>query len=148
RGYREPVVYPPGHDPEAAHDPRVVDLQRDRPGRVRALRRDPQDPAQEAAHPPLHARAGGAGLPALRHPDDRQGGIRPMKTRDLRELDRREFLTTVAAGMVVAGLAGRPSAAFAQAAGKTLKPSATDVLLVIDVQNCFEREAVGEQLLE
>ena len=60
-----------------------------------------------------------------------------MKTRDLRELDRREFLTTVAAGMVVAGLAGRPSAAFAQAAGKPLKPSANDVLLVIDVQNCF-----------
>ena len=60
-----------------------------------------------------------------------------MKTHDLRELDRREFLTTVAAGMVVAGLAGRPSAAFAQAAGKPLKPSATDVLLVIDVQNCF-----------
>jgi len=60
-----------------------------------------------------------------------------MKTRDLCELDRRGFLTTVAAGLAVAGLAGRPSAAFAQAAGKPLKPSATDVLLVIDVQNCF-----------
>ena len=55
-----------------------------------------------------------------------------MKTRD-----RREFLKEAATALIVAELATSAPAAFAQAAGGKLKPSATDVLLVIDVQNCF-----------
>src|SRR3989454_5095800 len=98
---------------------------------MRAVHCGPQDPAQEPSHPPLHARAGGRRLPALRHADDRQGGIRPMKT-----YDRREFVRIAAASVAVAGRGTRATPAFAQAAGKT-KPSATDVLLVVDVQNCF-----------
>jgi nicotinamidase/pyrazinamidase len=55
----------------------------------------------------------------------------------MKTYDRREFLKEATAGVVVAGLAARVPVAFAQAAGKKIKPSATDVLLVIDVQNCF-----------
>ena len=55
-----------------------------------------------------------------------------MKTRD-----RREFLKEAATALIVAELATSSRAAFAQATGGKLKPSATDVLLVIDVQNCF-----------
>src|SRR2546430_12467547 len=98
---------------------------------MRAFHCRPQAPAQEPSHPPLHARAGGRRLPALRHADDRQGGIRPMKT-----YDRREFVRIAAASVVVAGMGARATAAFAQAAAK-IKTSATDVLLVVDVQNCF-----------
>jgi nicotinamidase/pyrazinamidase len=47
---------------------------------------------------------------------------------------RREFLQGAATGVI---LAGPPAPASAQTAGKKLTPSATDVLLVIDVQNCF-----------
>jgi nicotinamidase/pyrazinamidase len=50
---------------------------------------------------------------------------------------RREFLESAAAGAVVAGIVGRASAAAAQGTGKKIKPAATDVFLVIDVQNCF-----------
>jgi len=46
---------------------------------------------------------------------------------------RRQFLTCAAGTLVLTGMGG-PRAAFAQ--GK-LKPGAQDVLLVIDVQNCF-----------
>jgi nicotinamidase/pyrazinamidase len=45
-------------------------------------------------------------------------------------LSRRDFLTTAAA----AGLSLLAPSAFAQA---TIRPGATDVLLVVDVQNCF-----------
>jgi nicotinamidase/pyrazinamidase len=55
----------------------------------------------------------------------------------MKTYDRREFLEKAAAGVVGAGLATRVPVAFAQAAGKKITPSATDVLLVIDVQNCF-----------
>lgn len=51
--------------------------------------------------------------------------------------DRRELLKIAAASVVVTALGARATAAFAQAAGQKIKPSATDVLLVIDVQNCF-----------
>jgi nicotinamidase/pyrazinamidase len=47
---------------------------------------------------------------------------------------RREFLKGVASTMVLAGMAGQTARAAAQ--GK-IKPSGDDVLLVIDVQNCF-----------
>jgi nicotinamidase/pyrazinamidase len=47
---------------------------------------------------------------------------------------RREFLRVAAGGLVLGGLAGRAVRAFAQ--GK-IKPTGQDVLLVIDVQNCF-----------
>ena len=50
---------------------------------------------------------------------------------------RREFVKGAAAGAAVAGIAARASVAAAQGTGKKLKPSATDVLLVVDVQNCF-----------
>src|SRR5207245_8678981 len=100
------------------------------PRRMRAVHCGPQDPAQEPSHPPLHARAGGRRLPALRHADDRQGGIRPMKT-----YDRREFVRIAAASVVVAGMGARATAAFAQAAGK-MNPSATDCTLGCDVLKC------------
>jgi nicotinamidase/pyrazinamidase len=47
---------------------------------------------------------------------------------------RRNFLATAAAGLVVAGTTGSASRATAQA---KLKPGPDDVLLVVDVQNCF-----------
>ena len=50
--------------------------------------------------------------------------------------ERRHFLKTAAAGLVVAGLAGCRSAASAPA-GARLKPAPSDVLIVVDVQNCF-----------
>ena len=53
---------------------------------------------------------------------------------DMTTSNRRDFLTLAASGVVLAGLGGGVSRAFAQ--GK-IKPSGTDVLLVIDVQNCF-----------
>ncbi len=48
--------------------------------------------------------------------------------------NRREFLRTLAGGILVAGVAG--AAAKARAQGK-IKPGPKDVLLVVDVQNCF-----------
>ncbi len=48
--------------------------------------------------------------------------------------DRREFLRVAAGGVVLAGLTGGVTKAFAQ--GK-MKPGAEEVLLVVDVQNCF-----------
>jgi nicotinamidase/pyrazinamidase len=48
--------------------------------------------------------------------------------------DRREFLKMMAGGVVLAGLGAQAIPAAAQ--GK-IKPGATDVLLVVDVQNCF-----------
>ncbi len=54
----------------------------------------------------------------------------------MKTYDRREFVRIAAASVVVAGMGARATAAFAQASGK-IKPSATDVLLVVDVQNCF-----------
>ena len=48
--------------------------------------------------------------------------------------DRRVFLGIAAAGLA-ATMAGRVGPAGAQ--GGKMKPGATDVLLVIDVQNCF-----------
>jgi nicotinamidase/pyrazinamidase len=55
----------------------------------------------------------------------------------MKTCDRREFMRIAVSGVVVAGLAAPATGAFAQATGKKLRPSATDVLLVIDVQNCF-----------
>ena len=48
--------------------------------------------------------------------------------------DRRAFLGIAAAGLAAA-MAGRVGPVGAQ--GGKMKPGATDVLLVIDVQNCF-----------
>jgi nicotinamidase/pyrazinamidase len=48
--------------------------------------------------------------------------------------NRREFLKVTAGGLTLAGLVGRASAAGAEA---TIKPGGHDVLLVVDVQNCF-----------
>src|SRR5207245_7879287 len=50
--------------------------------------------------------------------------------------DRRGFLKGTAASLVVAGFAGAARIA-AQTGGMKMKPTAQDVLLVIDVQNCF-----------
>jgi nicotinamidase/pyrazinamidase len=49
--------------------------------------------------------------------------------------DRRAFLGIAAAGLAAAALAGHTGRAAAQ--GTKIKPGAQDVLLVIDVQNCF-----------
>jgi len=49
--------------------------------------------------------------------------------------DRRSFLKSALGGAVAAGMAGRTSRAYAQ--GMKIKPSGTDVLLVVDVQNDF-----------
>jgi nicotinamidase/pyrazinamidase len=48
---------------------------------------------------------------------------------------RRHFLKTAAAGLMVTGIAGCRSAA--PPAGARMKPGANDVLIVVDVQNCF-----------
>ena len=48
--------------------------------------------------------------------------------------NRREFLRVTAGGLTLAGLVGRASAAGAEA---TIRPGGHDVLLVVDVQNCF-----------
>ena len=48
--------------------------------------------------------------------------------------NRREFLRATAGGLTLAGLVGRASAAGAAA---TIRPGGRDVLLVVDVQNCF-----------
>ena len=49
--------------------------------------------------------------------------------------DRRAFLGIAVAGLAAAALAGRTGRAAAQ--GTKIKPGPQDVLLVIDVQNCF-----------
>jgi nicotinamidase/pyrazinamidase len=49
---------------------------------------------------------------------------------------RRHFLKTAAAGVAWAGLSGCRSTASAPA-GARVKPASTDVLIVVDVQNCF-----------
>ena len=49
--------------------------------------------------------------------------------------DRRAFLGLAAAGLAAAAMTGRTGRAAAQ--GAKIKPGAQDVLLVIDVQNCF-----------
>ena len=49
--------------------------------------------------------------------------------------DRRAFLGMAAAGLAAAAMTGRAGRAAAQSA--KIKPGAQDVLLVIDVQNCF-----------
>jgi nicotinamidase/pyrazinamidase len=51
--------------------------------------------------------------------------------------DRRGFLKGTVASLVVAGLAGGERIAAAQTGSTKMKPTAQDVLLVIDVQNCF-----------
>src|SRR6185436_19306647 len=51
--------------------------------------------------------------------------------------DRRTFLRRAGASLVVAGIAGATRDALAQTGGAKMKPTAQDVLLVIDVQNCF-----------
>ncbi len=53
---------------------RLLDVLEAGPGRMRRVRRGPAGGRREALHAPLEARAGGGGLPALRHPDDGQGG--------------------------------------------------------------------------
>jgi len=53
------------------------------------------------------------------------------------EYDRRRILKGTAASFVVAGIAGATRMAAAQAGSMKMKPTAQDVLLVIDVQNCF-----------
>jgi nicotinamidase/pyrazinamidase len=52
-------------------------------------------------------------------------------------VDRRTFLRRAGAGLVVAGIAGATRGALAQTGSNKMKPTAHDVLLVIDVQNCF-----------
>ena len=49
--------------------------------------------------------------------------------------DRRTFLSSMAAGLAGAALAQATGRAWAQ--GTKTKPGPQDVLLVIDVQNCF-----------
>src|SRR5499425_3387355 len=51
--------------------------------------------------------------------------------------DRRGFLKGTAATVAVAGFAGAARMAAAQTGGMKMKPTAQDVLLVVDVQNCF-----------
>src|SRR5215475_506503 len=51
--------------------------------------------------------------------------------------DRRTFLRRAGMSLVVAGIAGATRDAIAQTGSKKMKPTAHDVLLVIDVQNCF-----------
>src|SRR5213594_1492618 len=51
--------------------------------------------------------------------------------------NRRTFLKGIASGITLAATAGRASRSAAQGGGQKIKPSGTDVLLVIDVQNCF-----------
>src|SRR5437879_12360578 len=51
--------------------------------------------------------------------------------------DRRGFLRGTAASLGAAGVAGTARAAAAQTGSLKMKPTAQDVLLVIDVQNCF-----------
>src|SRR5438094_7823524 len=51
--------------------------------------------------------------------------------------DRRGCLKGTAASLVVAGFAGTARIAAAQTGGMKMKPTPQDVLLVIDVQNCF-----------
>src|SRR5262245_46982300 len=51
--------------------------------------------------------------------------------------DRRTFLRRAGMSLVVAGIASATRHAIAQTGSKKMKPTATDVLLVIDVQNCF-----------
>src|SRR5207244_3113980 len=53
---------------------------------------------------------------------------------DMTTSNRREFLRVTAGGLTLAGLVGRASAAGAEA---TIRPGGHDVLLVVDVQNCF-----------
>src|SRR5262249_527284 len=50
---------------------------------------------------------------------------------------RRGFLKGTAATLMVAGFAGATRVAAAQTGGMKMKPTAQDVLLVVDVQNCF-----------
>ena len=49
-------------------------------------------------------------------------------------VNRREFLRGAAGTIVLAGVAGSVSSAFAQG---RIKPTGDDILLVVDVQNCF-----------
>src|ERR1700704_1627422 len=51
--------------------------------------------------------------------------------------DRRGFLKGTAGSLVVAGFAGAARVAAAQTGSMKMKLTAQDVLLVIDVQNCF-----------
>ena len=51
--------------------------------------------------------------------------------------NRRTFLRRAAASLVVAGIPGATREAIAQTGSTKMKPTAHDVLLVIDVQNCF-----------
>src|SRR5439155_5787005 len=51
--------------------------------------------------------------------------------------NRRMFLKGIASGITLAATAGRAWRSAAQGGGQKIKPSGTDVLLVIDVQNCF-----------
>jgi len=52
-------------------------------------------------------------------------------------VDRREFLKGAGRSLMVAGIAGAERVAGAQTGSMKMKPTAQDVLLVIDVQNCF-----------
>jgi nicotinamidase/pyrazinamidase len=52
-------------------------------------------------------------------------------------VDRREFLKGAGRSLVVAGIAGAARVVGAQTGSMKMKPTAQDVLLVIDVQNCF-----------
>lgn len=51
--------------------------------------------------------------------------------------DRRTFLRRAGVGLVVAGIGGATRAALAQTGSSKMKPTAHDVLLVVDVQNSF-----------
>src|SRR5207302_7162675 len=64
-------------------------------------------------------------------PRGRSGAAREA---DMTTSNRREFLRVTAGGLTLAGLVGRASAAGAEA---TIRPGGHDVLLVVDVQNCF-----------
>jgi nicotinamidase/pyrazinamidase len=53
------------------------------------------------------------------------------------DFSRRDFLKGVAGGIVVATVDARPRTAAAQTATAKIKPTEQDVLLIVDVQNCF-----------
>src|SRR6267143_482436 len=60
------------------------------------------------------------------------GGPAPHGRPDMTMSNRREFLRVTAGGLTLAGLVGRAAGAEA-----TIRPGGHDVLLVVDVQNCF-----------
>src|SRR5207244_11244122 len=67
----------------------------------------------------------------------RPGCVPLVGVPEMRSTDRRGCLKGTAASLVAARFAGTARMAAAQTGGMKMKPTAQDVLLVIDVQNCF-----------